>query len=225
VIADSEHTREECVRHLHVRPERVVVIPLGVDAGFEPADRGDDAALRRLGVATPYLLYVGADDVHKNLEGLYEAFGAFARADERGHQLVVAGPRHRPSELPSPAGVRALGLVDDADLPALYRRATAFVTLSFHEGFGLPALEAMACGTPVVAAANTALLETVGDAGLLVDARDPRAAAEALRAVSGDPQLAARLRERGLKRAALHTWARAAQRLLETYRRALGRQE
>jgi glycosyltransferase involved in cell wall biosynthesis len=223
VIADSEHTRDECVRHLGVRPDRVAVIPLGVDAWFEPVDRGDDAVLRRLGVRTPYFLYVGADDLHKNLAGLFQAFTACAGGAVRGHELVAAGPFQRRAELPPPAGVRTLGHVDDADLPALYRRATAFVTLSLHEGFGLPALEAMACGAPVVAAANTALLETVGDAGLLVDARDPRAAAGALRAVAGDPQLAARLRERGLKRAALHTWERSAQRLLETYRRALRR--
>ena len=156
------------------------------------------------------------------MEKLFEAFRAFRKDDPEAHELVLGGLSFEGTPLPNPPdGARLLGFVDDGDLPALYRGARAFVTLSLHEGFALPALEAMACGTPVVAGANTALLETLGDAGLLVDASDPAAAADAMRRVARDGRLVDRLRQRGLERASRYSWEKAAAGTLAAYHRAL----
>ena len=222
VIAVSEHTRRECVELLGIASERIAVVPEGVDGRFAPEPNGDGHILRRLGLERPYFLYVGGVEAHKNVEQLFEAFRAFRKDDPEAHELVLCGLSFEGTPLPNPPdGARLLGFVDDAELPALYRGARAFVTLSLHEGFALTALEAMACGTPVVAGANTALLETLGDAGLLVDASDPTTAADAMRRVARDDRLVERLRQRGLERASRYSWEKAAAGTLAAYRRAL----
>jgi len=222
VIAVSEHTRRECVELLGIDSERIAVVPEGVDGRFAPEPNGDRRIRRQLGLERPYFLYVGGVEAHKNVEKLFEAFRTFRKDDPEAHELVLCGLSFAGTRLPHPPdGARLLGFVDDAELPALYRGARAFVTLSLHEGFALPALEAMACGTPVVAGANTALLETLGDAGLLVDASDPASAADAMRRVARDAQLVDRLRQRGLERASRYSWEKAAEGTLAAYHRAL----
>jgi glycosyltransferase involved in cell wall biosynthesis len=223
VIAVSEHTRRECIELLGLDSERIAVVAEGAESRFAPRPNGDARVRRRLGLERPYFLYVGGLEAHKNVGKLFEAFQAFRKDDPEGHELILSG---RPSEGASPprppAGARLLGFVDDEELPALYRGASALVTLSFHEGFALPVLEAMSCGTPVVAGSNTAFPETLGDAGLLVDAGDPLAAADAMRRVARDSRLVDHLRQRGLERASRYSWERAAEGTLAAYRRALG---
>ena len=219
VIALSGWVRAQCVEVLGVDPERVVAIPPGVEPHFT-REPGDDAAvLRRHGLVRPYFVYVGGDDAHKNLAGLLEAFRRFLEAAPGEHELVLVG--RGAADLPADPRVRRLAFVGDAELPALYRGARACVSLSRHEGFGLPFLEALACGTPVLAGDVTAVPETLAGAGLLVDPDDPAQAARVLLRLAREPALRTELRERGLKRAAGFTWERAAAATLDAYRAAL----
>jgi alpha-1,3-rhamnosyl/mannosyltransferase len=221
VIALSQHGADLCRELLGLDPARIAVIPPGVERHFDAEPRDDAATLRRHALDRPYFLYVGGDDPHKNLGVLLEAFGRFREAGPADHELVLVG-RHRAAAAPADARVRRLGFVADADLPALYRGAQACISLSRFEGFALPILEAMACGTPVVAARAAALPETLGAAGLLADPDDPAEAARCLLRLVGEPRLGLELREQGLERAAGFSWERAAAATLDAYQRALG---
>jgi glycosyltransferase involved in cell wall biosynthesis len=173
-----------------------VVVPGGVDERFGPD------APRPPGLERPYVLCVGGESARKNFGALATVARALA---PRGVDMVVAGSRRsHHGALSHPAGVRELGYVDDALLPGLYAGAEAFVLPSRHEGFGLPCLEAMACGTPVVATRAGALPETCGDAALLVDPGDDAALADAVLAGLGDTRLAAA----GRAHAARFSWDR-----------------
>lgn len=205
LITVSSFSRDELAARLGVMAH---VVPGGVDhARFRP----DVAPVPGLPAPGTYVLTVASNTARKNLGALAETA---RRLEARGLELVAAGggrPQFR-AEAAVPA--RALGHVDDAVLPALYAGAAAFVLPSLHEGFGLTCLEAMACGTPVVAAAAGALPETCGDAALLADPRDPAALADAVEAALDGP---VPLRERGLARAAAFSWdatARAVDALL-----------
>jgi glycosyltransferase involved in cell wall biosynthesis len=205
VITVSEFSKGELVELLGVRPERVTVIPEGVEERFRPGV--DTAAARaRYGLARPYVLVVGTISERKNLAALELATRALA---ERGVEIVVAGS-DRPYLHASSVGLRRLGYVADPDLPALYVGARALAMPSQYEGFGLPCLEAMACGTPVVAAAAGGLPETVGDAGLLVDPRDGGSFADALLAAACDEEERERLADAGRRRASAYSWNRTA---------------
>jgi glycosyltransferase involved in cell wall biosynthesis len=200
VITVSEFSRAELRELLGL--ERVSVVAGGVDAAFSPAaDAG--RARAALGLARPYVLCVAAHTGRKNLAALTPAARALAGD---GIEVVVAGG-HRP-QFAAERGLgdlRLLGHVPDALLPGLYAGAEAFALPSHYEGFGLPALEAMAAGTPVVAAATTALPETCGDAARLVPP-DGEAFRDALVGLLGDTAERARLRAAGLERAARFTW-------------------
>ena len=207
VITVSRFSRGELVELLGVPEERIDVVPGGVDERFMPAADAERAA-RALGLERPYVLTVGSLIARKNLVALEPAAAALR---ERGIDLVAAGggrPQLRVEG--SAAGVVALGLVDDDLLPGLYAGAKAFVLASRYEGFGLTCIEAMASGTPVVAANAGALPETCGDAALLVDPEDPDAIAETLTRVVEDATLRRRLAVAGSVRAAELTWDRAA---------------
>jgi glycosyltransferase involved in cell wall biosynthesis len=208
VVTVSEFSRAEIVELLGMAPEAVEVVPNGVDARFSPtADPA--AAARSFGLDRPYVLAVGTSSARKNLAALGEGARRLAAL---GIELVAAGSeRGYLRGEPPPDGIRRLGYVDDRLLPGLYAGARALAMPSLHEGFGLPCLEAMACGVPVVAARRGALPETVGDAALLVEP-DPGELAEALVAAAGDDALRSRLREAGLARAAAFSWDAAARR-------------
>ncbi len=210
VVTVSEFSRRELIELAGLQPARLTVIPGGVDARFAPgADPAPVAA--RLGLSRPYVLTIATDDRRKNLEKLAPVAAALAR---EGLELVWAGDR-RPyfAAAAEAAGVRSLGYVADAQLPGLYAGARAFVLASRYEGFGLTCLEAMACGTPVVAADRAALPETCGDAALLVDPDDGEALAAAVLGAATDAAVRADLRERGLARAAQFSWDRTAARV------------
>jgi len=227
IVADSEHSKRAIVARLGIAPAKVTVIPVALGAEFRPEPLTDAVKLR-YGIASPYILYVGNFMPHKNLSRLLSAYAALPGTIRAGHVLVLAGGDRagRPTleALAARLGVadRVLfpGLVHDPDLPALYAGAAVFVLPSLEEGFGLPALEAMACGAPVVASNRGALPEVVGDAGLMVDAESEAEIAGALARALTDPRLRDELRQRWLARAPLYSSARTADRVLALLRDA-----
>jgi glycosyltransferase involved in cell wall biosynthesis len=183
---------------------------------------------QRLGVGNaPYILFVGVIEPRKNLQGLIEAFELIKQHHKLPHKLVVVGRKGWLSEgiyekfesSPVRDDIIFPGFIADEELPTLYSAAAALAMPSFYEGFGLPLLEAMACGTPVVSSNAASLPEVVGDAGPKVDPNDVEALAESLAQVLTDESLRAANRARGLERAAQFTWRAAAKRLLDVYER------
>jgi glycosyltransferase involved in cell wall biosynthesis len=229
-IAVSAHTREQALRFLRLRPERVAVVRWAADPAFRPlADPGAVAAVKaRLGVDRPYLLSVGSLEPRKNITTLVDAFTRLPAALRDRHALViVGGPGWRNREIverleraAAECAVIRAGAVPLPDLVALYNGAVALAYPSLAEGFGLPVLEAMACGTPVVTSCVSSLPEVAGDAALLVDPHDAAGLSAALGRLLAEPALRAELRRRGLARAATFSWRRTALETLEVYRRA-----
>ena len=230
VIADSHATRGDLLALTAARAEAIRVVPLGVGAAFrpQPADAARAQVAARFDVAEPYLLHVGTLEPRKNLPLLIDACARLRRAGRLAHRLVLAGAPGWGAAAVAEAIARhgaesfvvRLGRVDDADLPSLYAGAAAVVVPSRNEGFGLPLLEAMACGAPALAAAAGALPEVAGDAALLIDPSEPDAWADAIARVLSDPDLAARLRAAGPVRAAPFTWTRCARETLTVYEEA-----
>ncbi|GAB4200057.1 MAG: glycosyltransferase family 1 protein [Roseiflexaceae bacterium] len=226
VIAISGATRDDLVAEARVPASKIRVIHHGVAPHFRPVE--DPAALATVqahyGIAGPYVLYVGTVQPRKNLVRLIEAFAAVAGEAAPTTQLVIAGKRgwlteaieRRAAELGLAERVRFTGYVADADLPALISGAQVFALPSLYEGFGMPVLEAMACGTPVLAANSSALPEVAGDAALLADPTSVPAISAALARLLAEPGLRAALRERGLRRAGEFTWERCAEETLKT---------
>lgn len=223
ILTDSEWSRREILRRFSLPADRVVVTPLGVSPRFRPIppERARPVAARYR-LAGDYVLYVGNFLPHKNVGGLLEAYAALPASLRARVSLVLAGaPGTGAAPLRAWAAargltraVRFLGPVPDADLPALYSGATLFCFPSLAEGFGLPPLEAMACGAPVLCSDAAALPEVVGEAASLVNVRRPEALAAALEALLTEGATRARLRERGLARAAEFSPARFVARVL-----------
>ncbi len=218
VVTGSAHAAGELVATLRLRPERVLVLPYAAAPRFQPvpADARDEV-LNRLRLRAPFVLAVGLLQPRKNLGRLLQAFAAVApRVD--GLTLVLAGRsgwgaaavQEQVAALGVADRVRLAGAVADEDLPALYSGCAAFVYPSLYEGFGLPPLEALACGAPVICSNTTSLPEVVGDAAVTIDPLDVAALGEALAAVVTDPALASRLRAAGPPRAARFSWAACA---------------
>jgi glycosyltransferase involved in cell wall biosynthesis len=229
VITGSEATKRDLVELYDLPPEKIAVTPYAADAAYRPMDREQARELvaRRLGVPAPYLLSVGVLQPRKNLPRLVRAYTRVAR--EIPHRLVLVGKEGwAPDELRDavaacPPGREPLftGYVPDADLPALYAGADLFLYPSLYEGFGLPPLEAMACGAPVITSDTSSLPEVVGDAGVTVDPEDEEAIGEAIVRLLADRRRRADLRERGIRRAAGFTWERTARETVAVYERAL----
>lgn len=213
VAAVSEFTRRRIAERLGLPEDRIPVAPNGVDpVHFCPRPESEIAGMRtRYDLPDRYVLFVGTVQPRKNLSGLAEAF-AEIRIEDPGLGLVAAGGGGRSvraaERLP---GVRFLGRVPDAALPALYSGAQAFVQPSFYEGGALTMLEAMACGCPVAAARGSALEEYAGEAARLFDPGDPAAIAGAVRSLTGAENRLRELREAGLERASKFTWKRTAE--------------
>lgn len=226
VLVTSESTARDLLEQVPAAAAKIHLIPLGVG---EPFDGPVATAPREIEELRPFLLFVGNRKPHKNLAAAVEAL-AILRRDDAALRLVLAGHSYpgwartldRARELGVADALVELTEVSDDTLRALYSRCEALLLPSFYEGFGLPALEAMACGAPVVASNRASLPEVVGDAGLLVDPERPAELAEAVRRLRADPALARDLRERGRVRAARLTWANTAEQTTEfLYRTAV----
>lgn len=232
IIADSKASKRDIVRLLGIPAERVQVIYLAVDRRFRPIT--DEAHLkdvrRRYHLPADYILYLGGLDQRKNLAALLKAFKRLTS----DLQLVIAGrlpardtpffpdPRRMVRELDLEERVAFIGWVPEEDKPALYSMAKLFVFPSLYEGFGLPPLEAMACGTPVIASNASSLPEVVGDAGLLIDPHDAAGLAEAMAALLDDERLRKGLGQRGFERARRFSWEETARETLKVYQEVVG---
>ena len=226
VLAISEHSRRELIDEFGLPPGRVHAIHLGVDASFFGArDREKNLAqLRRRGIAGRYFFCSGSDYPHKNLGALLRGYAWLrATSKEPPPELVLIGPRSgapggifQLGAAPAP-GVRYLGTVTRDEVPALYQEALAFVYPSTYEGFGLPLLEAMAAGTPVVCSPLTSIPEVAGDAALYLDDFSLDDFARQLRAVAEDEPLRRRLIDAGHARVKLFRWEETARRTAEVY--------
>ncbi len=232
LIADSATTRDDLVRLYGVAPEHITVAHLGVDENMRPAAAGAVAGLRRrLGLAPGerYLLHVGTLQPRKNIDRLIEAF-ALAAADRPDTILLLAGrrgwgggdPMVKARGLGVADRVRPAGYVPPSDLPSLYSGAVATVVPSLYEGFGLTALEAMACGTPVASSDAASLPEVVGEAALCFDPLDVDAIALALQRLLDEAGTRHRLAAAGLSRAGAFSWERCACRVQAVLERAGG---
>jgi len=225
VITDSESSRNDFLRFTDCDPGRVYLIPLGVAERFRPPDGKDNGRGEGLDGRPMRILHVGHCGVYKNIEGILRSLPLLlARLGPRVVFVKVGGPFTRGQlalidRLGIEQRVQHLGMVPAEDLPGVYADADLLLMPSFHEGFGLPVLEAMACGTPVVASNQGSLPEVVGEAGLLVEPTEvEQIAAAAERLLTGD-RLRADLRKKGLERARAFTWERTARETLAVYQR------
>ncbi len=230
IVADSEATRRDILRLLRLPTEKITVVPLGVDDRFrpQPAQRIADCRARH-GLPRHYILYTGTLEPRKGIDTLIDAFARLA--DHIPHHLVLVGKRGwhwEPFMQQMAAGgvearTQVVDYVPDDDLPGLYAGAAAFTFPSRYEGFGLPVLEAMACGTPVVCSNAASLPEIADQAAELVPPDDPQALADAVERVLADPAMADALRDKGLQRAREFTWDKTAQATLAIYQNVVSR--
>ncbi|MFH1476651.1 MAG: glycosyltransferase family 1 protein [Verrucomicrobiota bacterium] len=224
VITDSQSAHDDVIRHLRLAPERVLAIPLGVAPRFQPSVQTDVGAR-----AAQKILWVGRADPYKNLTGLIEAFAALRKQYHLPLELRIVGPRDRrypeASRLVANLGIEDavtwLGYLSDDCLANEYQDADVFVQPSWFEGFGLPVLEAFACGTPVICSNKGSLPEVAGGAALTVQPQDIIGLTEAMRRVLTDFHLAQDMRARGLRQARKFTWEATAQMTLEAYQKAM----
>ncbi len=229
IIAVSEFTKQRLIDRLAVDSRKITVVWNGVDADFIPQPADVVEELRRaLGIQSPrYLLATGSRDPRKNLVRLLEVWRRILPHMPDDLELVLMGREESSAVFSTaktsdiPPRVRFAGYVKQEQLPALYSGALALVYPSLYEGFGLPALEAMACGTPVVTSATTSLPEVVGAAAVLVDPENTDAIAEAVQRVVESADLRRQLREAGLARVAEVTWDRSAQQTRQVLQRQL----
>ena len=216
IITVSEFARNEIIQRFPEAREKTVAIPNGV------AQRSSAEARR--GEAVPageFLLFVGSRNPRKNLDGLVRAYHRYRRRTNDPVPLVLAGPERNvfaSTDLPAVAGVRTLGFVSDDELNWLYHNARALVFPSLYEGFGLPILEAMSVGTPVITSDRGAMAEVAGEAARLIDPTDPADIARGILRVLEDDQYADALMSAGRTRAAEFTWERTASETLDVYR-------
>jgi glycosyltransferase involved in cell wall biosynthesis len=227
VLADSESTRADLIELMQVPPDQITVIGAGVDEHFKPVDEPETLARVRSHYQLPdrFVLSISTLEPRKNFTGLIAAFNLMAISSVPDLHLVIAGGKGwlyddifaAAEASPLRERIHFAGYVADEDLPALYSLAALFAFPSHYEGFGIPVLEAMACGTPVVCADNSSLPEIAGDAALLVEATDTEALADAMHQLSIDTSVREELIRRGYEQAGRFTWEQAARRLVKVY--------
>ena len=235
ILTDSDASRGDIVQHVRIPAERVRTIYLAADPKFtDHPDPLDTAALRRnYDLPEEYVLYLGGFDARKNVETLLQVYTWAQDVLGEDYPLVIAGglperhdaffhdPRVIAKQLEVEAAIRCIGRVAEEDKVALYQQARAFLYPTLYEGFGLPALEALACGVPVIGSNASSVPEIVGAAGILVDPRDARAMAGALIAVCTEDPLHADLSERALRQAEKFSWAKCARETVAAYESAI----
>ncbi|MGH9368224.1 MAG: glycosyltransferase family 4 protein, partial [Thermoanaerobaculia bacterium] len=232
IITVSYNSKRDLVDYFSVAPSRIEVIYNGVSPRFHPGVPAEERerVARKHGLPSPYLLFLGGEKPHKNLQGVVRAFAEARREAALPHALALAGPPPR-----SPARLEALvsaldlrehvfrpGLVVEEDLPGLVAGADVLLYPTLYEGFGLPVVEAMACGTPVLTSSTSALQEIAGGYAYLVDPMDVDAIARGIVALTTDEKKRADFRELGKKRALDFSWDKAAEKTLGVYAAALG---
>jgi glycosyltransferase involved in cell wall biosynthesis len=234
VIALSEYARKDIISTYHVSPDKISAIPLAAPAHFRPIRNEEELQRVRqtYGIEGEYMLSVGTIQPRKNLSRLVAAYSRlrWANPEVKLPKLVLAGKcawlydetLRTIKELKITDSVIMTGYVPETDLPALYSGALCFIYPSYFEGFGLPPLEAMKCGAPVIVGDRTSLPEVVGNAALLVDPFDVEALAKAIETVMGDSNLRAELSVKGLARAKLFDWRETARQTLAVYKKAVG---
>lgn len=236
ILTPSEFSKTAIVRHYGIDEDRVVVVPNAVSNWFRPLDRetARGAIERRLGVKGPFVLTVGDLQPRKNHLGLLRAFEEVMRAHPKlKHRLLFVGkdtwytPKLREAVKASSVGDRVhfTGFVDDADLVTFYNACELFVYPSFYEGFGLPILEAMACGRAVACSNTTAMPEVADSAGLLFDPAETHEIARAMSDILLDSELRARMERLGYQRAASFSWQRSAAQTLNVYYEVAGAEQ
>lgn len=224
-VAISHHTKRDLVEHLQVPEDRVDVVHLAAEDKFRPVT--DEAILKaareRYGLPERFILTIGANEPRKNARGVIAAYQALPEELRRDVKLAVMGKQWNDAQMEGlqAEGVIFTGFVDDEDLPTLYAAAEVFVFLSLYEGFGMPILESMLCGTPVVSSNTSSLPEVYGEAALAVDPTDTAGAAEAIGRILSDPSLRAQLREDGLAQARKFNWRKTAEGYLAAFRKEM----
>jgi len=234
ILTDSAASMRDILRHLGIPAARVRVVPLGIDDRYHPRDDATVREFRRVaGLPERYIVYAGGLDVRKNVHGLLRGYARARREHDLRVDLAVTGDpdrggplfpaiREEVERLGIGAHVCLLGAVDDRTLPVLLAAATLAAYPSMYEGFGLPVLEAMASGVPVICSDRSALPEVAGDVALLFDPTDEGAIAAALARGVEDRQFRERAREEGVARARTFTWERTRRLTGAAYRDALG---
>jgi glycosyltransferase involved in cell wall biosynthesis len=230
IITVSESSKKDIVNYLNVSPEKVVVIPNAIESQFNKIETGGWVKKFReeTNLLKPYILYVGSHAPHKNVDGLIRAFSLFKKRTKNPVQLVLAGEERKNSpdigkliaEYSLEEDIKFLGskLYDKNRLPMLYNAAEMFVFPSFYEGFGLPPLEAMACGIPVITSTCSSLPEVVGDAGILIDPRNYEDMSKKMEQLFDDTRLRASLVEKGFERVQHFSAEKTARKTLKVYR-------
>ena len=213
ILADSQYSASDIARLLGLEQTKIQVLPIGLEERYRPLDdsRELDEVKKRYGIDAPYIYYLGNFKPHKNVQALIGAYARLETGLRDRFTLVIGGREDRwfserqnlVAKLGVADRVRFIGQVDEADMPGLYSGAELFVFPSIYEGFGLPPLEAMACGTPVLCSNRTSLPEVVGDAGRIVDPEDRVAFTRALADLLGSPDELDRLAKAGLAQAHL----------------------
>jgi glycosyltransferase involved in cell wall biosynthesis len=231
IITVSENSKGDIINYLGIPPETIFVIPEGKDDKFKPQNDPETVSeiRNKYGLRRAFILHVGTLEPRKNLVGLIRAYHRSRARKE--YQLVMAGGKGwMYKEIFKTVGKLGLsreviftGYVPEDDLPALYNASSLFVFPSLYEGFGLPPLEAMACGTPVITSSVSSLPEVTADAAILVDPFNIEEIKDSIDSVLSDQELASSLKKKGLERAALFTWEKTAQKTLEVYRRVLAK--
>ena len=231
IIAVSNATRNDIIKFLHVPAEKVRVVYLGVDEAFHPISNHSllKTTRRRYNLPESFILCVGTIQPRKNLMGLLQAYARLCQDENFHHDIVLAGGvgwnnvglKEHIDSLGISSRVHFTGYLPDADLPLIYNLCDIFVFPSIYEGFGLPVLEAMASGVPVMTSKTSSLPEVAGDAALLVDPASIEEMAAGMMRLLTDQDLRTRCRERGIARAKLFTWERCTRETMQVLREAV----
>lgn len=230
IITDSKFSRSEIIKYLHIPSKQITVVPAAVNhsvyhTAYSKAQI--NKVLDKLEIDRKYFLYLGTIEPRKNLERLISAYAKLCRKEKGVPQLVLAGGRgwlcegiyKKAHEMNLGSKIRFTGYVEQEDSPLLMCGAMAFVFPSLYEGFGMPPLEAMSCGTPVIASNTSSLPEVVGDAGILVNPLSEEEILAAMKTMMENERYREELRVRGLKRAEKFTWEKSAEELMKVYRK------
>ena len=226
VLTNSESTKKDIIQHLKIKPEKIFVTYLGADDRFRPMNESEvESVLQKYNLKKPYILFVGTLEPRKNVETLVSAFDQLKKKHQIPHQLVLVGQKgwlyknifKAIESSPNKTDIRHTDYVSDADLPALINGAEVFSYPSFYEGFGLPVLEAMQCGTPVITSNISSMPEVGGEACLYINPESTDELAEKIYSVINNDNLQKDLSEKGIERAKFFSWEKCAKETLKVY--------